>query len=138
MTPDSMTFNYIKKCFPHRAKSIDEFIGMIKDNQCTTLTTKIKEKVTILSKQGARYPTKHEYTSARFRTYTPTGRPITFTKRYDGEDSMIALQNMMSKINRITTEVPHRMDIKIMNSNGHEMPRQSYNLMKQILENHYL
>ncbi|MGV8171957.1 MAG: hypothetical protein ACP5OA_04660 [Candidatus Woesearchaeota archaeon] len=133
-----MTFNYIKNLFPHKAKSIDEFIDMIKDNQCTTMTTKVKEKVTILSKEGARYPTKHEYTSARFKAYTPAGGPIIFTKRYEGEDSMIALQNMMCKINRIITEVPYKIDIKIMNSKGDEIPKQHYNLMREILENHYL
>lgn len=136
-----MTFNYIKNLFPYRAKSIDEFIDIMKENQCTELITRVKGKVTVLSKEGQRYPTTYEYTSAKFKTYTSEGKIIKFTKKYKEKNSEVALKNMTYKISRVLEKMPE-MKIKFIDTDGkalsHDESRGRYDILKAIVENNYI
>ena len=128
-----MTFNYIKNLFPHRAKSLDEFIEIMKENYCREITTKFKIKEKLVNKEERPYVVEHQYSIVKIKMITPVGRTVVFEQKYDQKDFMEALKSTLYTIDTISAEIP-KLNVRVLGVLGNEKTN-TYSVIRDMVEN---
>jgi hypothetical protein len=132
-----MVMKYIRRLYPYKTDSIDEFVNKVKEYQGIRITAKIghkSDKYIPATKDKPRQLPK-TYFSTRMKASTEYGTPIIFRKEY-GQDGCAAVKDISGVINQTITDIPH-INITILDRNGKEIPKDQYGVVMKLSPKQY-